>query len=415
MLETLNYSDSVTLHNMCEIIVEELKSFSANRQVVTPVTLYNSIVSRCDIPEFLGLTEKTKMLKHIYKSILKEVDLDLEGEYKNNILDLTTRMDNTIDLDGLFTLREFVLNFITLYKTATQEEKVLLVGLIDEIKSQLCEVESECLGLIENTARKEDASSAFESEVEFQMVDLAKSTESIHDISEIRNIVRVKLDAIKLALETKRTEDQLQQQSFACTLSGLQSNLKKMKERIDRNQKKRKSLEKEILIDPLTGIANRRALERQLRNELKKYRRHKHLFSVVFIDIDDFKKINDTFGHWVGDRCIKKIVRKIKTMIRETDFVARYGGDEFIILLTGTDSKGAQMVADKISNSISRTRFMYQSSEIRLSVSIGVAQVQETDELAEDMVARADSALYEIKKSRKGLALDCVNNCEKAG
>ncbi len=415
MLETLDYNDSVTLHNMCEIIVDELKSFSANRQVVTPLTLYNSITSKCRISDFFRVAEYTKEVRFIYRTILDECNPDYYSEHNHDLTDLTAKIDNAEDLRSLLMLKEFVLNFITLYKNATHEEKLLLIGLIDEIRAQLCEVESECMGLVENTAQKERAGTAFENEVESQMIDLERSAESIQDIGEVKRLVKLKLDAIKSALETKRTEDRLQQQSFASTVSNLQSNLKKMKERVDRNRKKRKSLEKEILIDPLTGIANRRALERQLRNELKKYKRHKQLFSVVFLDIDDFKKINDTFGHWVGDRCIRKIVRRIKTMIRDTDFIARYGGDEFIILLAGTELKGAQAVADKISASILKTRFMYGSSEIRLSVSIGVAQVRETDDIAEDLFARADSNLYEAKKSRKKPGFDSVNNCEKTG
>jgi diguanylate cyclase len=122
---------------------------------------------------------------------------------------------------------------------------------------------------------------------------------------------------------------------------------------------------------------------------------------MIFIDIDDFKRVNDTYGHWVGDKCLKKIVSKIKPIIRESDFMARYGGDEFIIVLTGTDRKAARIVANKLSNKISRTHFLYQSSEIKLSVSIGLTQIEETDHAPEIIFTRADAALYEAKNQGK--------------
>jgi diguanylate cyclase len=206
-------------------------------------------------------------------------------------------------------------------------------------------------------------------------------------------------------LETKKAEDQIRQKHFGTEIENLNTNLEVMQTRIARDRIKRKSLEQEILVDPLTGIANRRAIERHLRKAIKKYKRYRKIFSMVFIDIDDFKKVNDTYGHWVGDKCLKKIVSKIKPLIREDDFVARYGGDEFIIVLPSADRRAAHGIAHKLSSAISKTRFLYLNSEIELSVSIGLTQMEETDYAPEVIFARADAALYEAKNQGKNCVI----------
>jgi len=166
---------------------------------------------------------------------------------------------------------------------------------------------------------------------------------------------------------------------------------------------KRKALEKEILIDPLTGVSNRRALKERLKSELYRFQRYRQFFSMVLFDVDHFKVINDQYGHWAGDRCLKEIIKRIKPILRETDFMGRWGGDEFLVIFPGTDHESAAAVAERLRKLIQNTRFVYHKQEISLTVSIGVTEIQDSDTSQEMVFNRVDKAMYQAKKKGRNM------------
>ncbi|MBF0526620.1 MAG: GGDEF domain-containing protein [Deltaproteobacteria bacterium] len=151
------------------------------------------------------------------------------------------------------------------------------------------------------------------------------------------------------------------------------------------------------MIDPLTGIFNRRGYRERIDQLIGRERR---IFSLVVLDIDHFKGINDSYGHKTGDRLIQKIVAFTNKIIRNEDFFARYGGDEFIIVLVGLDRTKAVDVAEKIRIRISQTSFQLQRNVekfIDISLSMGVAEAR-PDDTAQSVFDRADKALYLAKE-----------------
>lgn len=151
------------------------------------------------------------------------------------------------------------------------------------------------------------------------------------------------------------------------------------------------------LTDPLTGAGNRVALSNTLEREIGLARRHKHPLSIMVMDIDKFKSINDRFGHSAGDQILKKIVVELKKNNRNTDLTYRYGGEEFVILLNQTDEEGALIIAERVREAIESMEVTYDTQKIKTSISIGVTTFCETDS-SDSLFNRADKALYEIKK-----------------
>ncbi|MFA6740191.1 MAG: GGDEF domain-containing protein [Arcobacteraceae bacterium] len=161
---------------------------------------------------------------------------------------------------------------------------------------------------------------------------------------------------------------------------------------------KRVYQEKLANTDPLTGAYNRRYLNEFSFEYLKIVKRENKDLSLLLLDLDDFKKINDTFGHEIGDMVIKKVVEISKNSIRESDLIIRFGGDEFIILLPNTNIQSARFVANKIINKINEYN---QNKEFYFSVSIGSAHYQVNDDSIDNIILRADESLYEAKKIGK--------------
>ena len=151
-------------------------------------------------------------------------------------------------------------------------------------------------------------------------------------------------------------------------------------------------------VDELTGLFNRRFLEVYLQKELNRARRYDEVFSVVFVDLDDFKRINDTHGHDVGDEVLSMLGATTLRLLRKEDFAARYGGEEFVILLPHTDREGAVQFADRLRQRLAATLVR---STIRVTLSAGVATYPADGTEAPVLLRNADDALYRAKMSGK--------------
>ena len=171
-------------------------------------------------------------------------------------------------------------------------------------------------------------------------------------------------------------------------------------------------LEIENITDPLMGISNRRHLTQILKEEFSKAKRYKHPFSILMIDIDHFKKVNDTYGHDVGDKILMNLGKLIQELIRETDHVARYGGEEIMVICPLTDAGHAVELAERLRQDI-EARCMVSTdtnkevSRVCITVSIGVAEYTDDIGNTDGLVKRADMALYRAKNEGRNCIFLC--------
>jgi two-component system, cell cycle response regulator len=152
-------------------------------------------------------------------------------------------------------------------------------------------------------------------------------------------------------------------------------------------------------MDGLTQVHNRRYFDEQIDRELSRSRRYERVLSLVMMDIDHFKQINDQHGHLAGDYVLKQLASTVRTKIRREDVFARYGGEEFSIILPEIDLKGAKLFAEKVRQMISKQHFVFDKTHIPVTVSVGVAILQPQHREAGDLVRAADEKLYEAKTS----------------
>jgi len=217
-------------------------------------------------------------------------------------------------------------------------------------------------------------------------------------IKDARDVISSRLSIIEKAIETKRQEDEERLKQADSKIAELQMSVRNYNDEIDKVTQRAKELEKEVLLDPLLHINNRRFYDLKIQESIKAYRRAGRSFSVILIDADHFKDVNDQFGHRAGDKCLQEVAKLVASCVRKTDFLARYGGEELVVIVPGANAEEAGRIAEKIRDCIDRTRFYYQDRVIHLTVSLGVTQAQPTDTDAEELFVRVDNAMYLAKK-----------------
>jgi diguanylate cyclase (GGDEF)-like protein len=166
----------------------------------------------------------------------------------------------------------------------------------------------------------------------------------------------------------------------------------------------REDLEIQASTDPLTGLLNRRAIEVAAGQQILACNRSGSLISAIILDLDDFKRINDTYGHHCGDETLITITNCLQSSLRGSDLLARVGGDEFAILLPGTSLEDATQLAAKLQTSVQQATVTYGPVSTTVTVSCGVAQLQPPHSTWEQLVISCDKALYQAKRSRTGFA-----------
>lgn len=182
-------------------------------------------------------------------------------------------------------------------------------------------------------------------------------------------------------------------------------------------------LEYESITDPLMGICNRRYMKKRLQGEFQRAKRYRHPLALIMIDIDHFKKVNDEWGHLVGDAVLKQLAELIVDTVRDSDVVCRYGGEEMLVILPHTEGQAAVIVAENLRSKIEQTDIVTEVNSssrgaIRVTASLGVSAICPEIDSVHFLLGQADKALYFAKKLGRNRTACCsdledAENCYK--
>lgn len=426
--------------HLSEAILETLKELSAAPHAITPVILHNALLKRHEFAEFVGeapsqytdpgpegesrsetesplpnghaalvlpsapLQEPScpvllRKLQDECLTTLSRLRIDPGGEHSSHLLELRAAVGKAHDMERLIDLSEDTISLLRVYTHEVNGELSRFMHLMAEVGRNLMEMEKHLSSSFGHVKGSYESSRSFNLALGRQVEGIAGSLEISRTLAELRNFVVTKLEMVRQGIETKRKEDEDQIKKVTREMKHLKQRLVAMKEEMTIVRERTKTLEQELLLDPLTGIHNRRAYEQRLEDEIKRYQRYKQPFAMLLIDLDHFKAINDRHGHYAGDRCLVEITRLFSRTLRETDFLARYGGEEFIALLVGVQEEGLIIIAERVRKSVESARFLYQGQEIPMTISIGATCVLPDDRDKETLFNRVDAALYDAKNA----------------
>ena len=279
------------------------------------------------------------------------------------------------------------------FQSAFEKHKKIIAGFIERQKNYLYDREREFKEIIDLLTR---AMVDLDSDSQEYNQKILKQSEKIERLTRLDDIKKLKLalaqeiQQIRETVKEKQSRDTAKLESLSMQVSTLNVQLKTARE--------------QSLTDGLTGISNRKAFDEHLQTLVDKSANTNSGFSLLILDIDNFKKVNDTYGHQIGDRVILAVVNKCRQSIRNEDFLARYGGEEFVIILPGSSLRNAVKKAEHICKTIGSTRYslddMRSAETLSVSVSLGVSCYRLSD-TANSVTERADKALYCAKNSGK--------------
>lgn len=189
-----------------------------------------------------------------------------------------------------------------------------------------------------------------------------------------------------------------QQMVWPVSTTGLASCLALSELRRRRAESKVHVLQAESTTDPLTGVGNRRWLDIEIKQRIAQLKRQNAPFSALLVDIDHFKAINDGLGHDAGDAMLVSVAKELRTTLRDMDVICRVGGEEFVIVLPGTNADAAALAGQRLRSAIENARFLFNDKVIPITVSIGLTAARTTDS-QETILKRADEALFAAKRS----------------
>ncbi len=336
-------------------------------------------------------------VKRAYLELLAEIDLDLGQEYLDRLNSVRRRIASSDDLDYLLSLRFEVEDLVSLFARQVFEERDKAAAFIAEVAQRLTDMASHLTISVSYTQGMYQANAAFNSDLETEIKEVSASVQESQRLEELKKLVLSRLSAVGEAIEKKRQEDRGRHEEVEQELTHLRQKVETAQTKVNQVQKENKALARKLQIDPLTGAFNRRAYKENLIAEFERYQRSGRVFSVIMMDVDHFKRINDAYGHQVGDKCLKEVIKRVRPLLRKSDLLARYGGEEFVVLLPDTDRTAGREVADKLRRVIELTEFLHRGKPVALTISLGVSQIRSADAQAEDVIERADKALYEAK------------------
>ena len=211
-----------------------------------------------------------------------------------------------------------------------------------------------------------------------------------------------KIESINEGLKEKRQKDLFRLQETEKNMRAMKTRMQEIKDNADEAREKSQKIELESMYDTLTGVYNRKFYDLKIEESLANLKRYGTPSALIVFDIDHFKKINDDLGHKAGDQVLKKLALLIRQRLRKNDFIARYGGDEFAIILPNCSLENAIKVGRNIHAIVERASISFKGRILPLTISGGISAFRKDDD-SNTVFERADKALYVAKRSGRNM------------
>ena len=319
-------------------------------------------------------------LPEIFVEDGNQLKLRLQSEHS-----LASVFEDSVNL--LLTLKRHMLN-----------EQHETADFLSSLTEQLAELGLTAAGVNIAAEDAEKKRTLLDRDVAAQMADLQKKSASATQLEPLKQLVSIRLHGISQQLQSHNLQEQLDRENSQRELRNLLQKIREMETETTELQSRLEAAQRRATRDPLTNLPNRLAFEEHLADEIARSHRYNTPLTLAIWDIDFFKNINDTYGHKSGDKALIVIAKLLSRNCREADFIARFGGEEFVMLFPETKVQDAIIVANKLRETIENSNFNANGERLSITLSCGLTEYIKEDN-NESIFVRADSALYQAKQN----------------
>lgn len=269
---------------------------------------------------------------------------------------------------------------------------------LKQLNERLESFQSNLQAASEDYVGQQTASRELNNELRLQVDGLQSSVQDAADLPSLKKVLENRLEGLLGTMDQHQKTRDEREQDVAARLQGLASRVATMEQEALGFRANLEEQRQKALIDPLTGLPNRAAWEERLGHEMAVWQKNKTNLLVCILDLDHFKRINDGYGHLAGDRVLKIVAKVVKKQLRPTDFIARFGGEEFVILLPATQVTAGLALLEQLRTAVEQCPFHFKSEPVTITVSTGVTALR-PGERSDAALKRADQALYRAKEN----------------
>ena len=329
-----------------------------------------------------------QLLRMLENADLPEMFVD-EGEQ------LKLRLQNEHSLASIF---EDSVSLLLTIKKHMLDEQHETADFLSSLTEQLAELGLKAAGVNMAAEDAEKKRTSLDRDVAAQMADLQKKSASATQLDPLKQLVSIRLHGISQQLQSHNLQEQLDRENSQRELRNLLQKIRDMETETTELQSRLEAAQRRATRDSLTNLPNRLAFEEHLTDEIARAHRYNTPLTLAIWDIDFFKNINDTYGHKSGDKALVVIAKLLSRNCREADFIARFGGEEFVMLFPETKVQDAVTVTNKLRETIENSNFNANGERLSITLSCGLTEYIKADN-NESIFVRADSALYQAKQN----------------
>jgi len=306
---------------------------------------------------------------------------------------LVSQLEEGLKLESLPGVISKITSFIEAERAVKSED---FSSYLKGLNGQLSEVQ----GFISKTKTIDSASAkarhAADETIRDSVSNIRNSVVNSSEIEELQEALSEQLNYIVGAVDSLKQEEKKRDDNLLASYNAMQQRIEVMEQEADKVQEFIEEERKQARKDALTGLPNRTAYNEIMAHQIEQFSRYKKPLTLVVCDLDNFKRVNDSYGHLAGDKVLSLVAKILAKSTRNADLVTRYGGEEFAVVLPSTKAEQAGEAMDKIRRIICKSPFNYRGDPIAISMSFGVCEAIEGDSI-ESLFARADIALYKAK------------------
>ena len=323
--------------------------------------------------------------------------LSFPEQFADRVVALRDKLVAGLKADGVPAIIKAMVALVTDTRQQIEHEKEELELFLKQLGERLQEIDAMVDGAESHRLASLVSGRKLDEIMKAQVSDIEQTVQNGTDVVQMKGAIQGSIENIRHHLADQRQQEEQRQEELEHQLKSVNQRLVQMESESDRLRARLAEERVQAMTDPLTNVPNRLGYDKQVAQEFSRWQRYNSPLSILVCDIDFFKKINDSYGHKAGDRALMAIAKSMDLHIRETDYLARVGGEEFVVLLPETNLQQAEVVAEKLRKGVESCAFVYDGQPVPITISGGIAEFSTGDQV-DDVYVRADKALYRAKQ-----------------